>query len=441
MIWRLRNMIADKDIAELIKWWGISFVITFFSFVFGYLNYWIIWRWFGAEGLWLFWLTTSIIGFFWVVASLWYGRSIIRYAGELKSKNNFWWIKKLYLGMIQIVFVLSVFISIGIYVFRTQIALQIFDEPLLVSILWVVAICFPLIVIKNINKWLLRSLKKIKLSEWLQKLGTSWSLTLVLIASVLWFSTSSIELPSYTILIANLIFAIVWSVICWRYISSYTSDTAPDMSLVTQISLPLMVAALSDLVLWQADIMMIGMFQDTADVGMYALASKMANGVSVMIWVSLGMLMPQISEAYRSWDQQKTKKILHTAVSIIFGFAVCAATILLLFPTFFLELFGDFGIARDALILLVINQVFNAWCGTNGTYMSLTGKQNYLKNIVIWSAVVNIVLNYFLIPLRGIEWAATSTLIAKVIANIIVVRYVYKLDNIWTCWMPFGASK
>ncbi len=69
-------------------------------------------------------------------------------------------------------------------------------------------------------------------------------------------------------------------------------------------------------------------------------------------------------------------------------------------------------------------------CGPGAIYLNMTGKQKKLNNILISGLIVNVVLNLVLIPIYGIEGAATATLISMVFWNSMIVALIYSTDRI-----------
>ena len=69
----------------------------------------------------------------------------------------------------------------------------------------------------------------------------------------------------------------------------------------------------------------------------------------------------------------------------------------------------------------------NVFFGSVIYILDMTGKQNVSRNILLFTAVVNIVLNWYLIPIYGIKGAAIATAISILFWNIIGIIYVKKI--------------
>ena len=60
----------------------------------------------------------------------------------------------------------------------------------------------------------------------------------------------------------------------------------------------------------------------------------------------------------------------------------------------------------------------------------MTGRQTTLNKILIFGLIINISLNFYFIPIEGINGAAKATLISLIIWNSITTAFVYSRDKI-----------
>ena len=92
-----------------------------------------------------------------------------------------------------------------------------------------------------------------------------------------------------------------------------------------------------------------------------------------------------------------------------------------------LGIFGnEFIVGKTALLILLFGQIINILCGSVGYILMMTNKQEILRNIIIFSAFLNIILNILLIPKYGINGAAISSAISVAVWNIYSLIYIYR---------------
>ena len=64
--------------------------------------------------------------------------------------------------------------------------------------------------------------------------------------------------------------------------------------------------------------------------------------------------------------------------------------------------------------------------GSAGVLLNMSGKEKIVMNILLFSALLNVILNAILIPLYGINGAAIGTAISTSIWHILQSLMVYK---------------
>ena len=74
--------------------------------------------------------------------------------------------------------------------------------------------------------------------------------------------------------------------------------------------------------------------------------------------------------------------------------------------------------------------------GSVGTLLNMTGYQVLMRNILFISLIVNILINYLLIPPYGLVGAAIATLVSTSLWRIIANIYVYEKFNFWAGYIP-----
>ena len=99
----------------------------------------------------------------------------------------------------------------------------------------------------------------------------------------------------------------------------------------------------------------------------------------------------------------------------------------------------------DLIFLQKINSISN-WCfelqlGQGCNLLQMCGKQVIFMNVAIIGSLINIVLNYTLIPLYGIDGSAIATMISLVVFNLLLVYFVKKEFGFYTFYVPFFKSK
>jgi O-antigen/teichoic acid export membrane protein len=86
-------------------------------------------------------------------------------------------------------------------------------------------------------------------------------------------------------------------------------------------------------------------------------------------------------------------------------------------------------------------QFISSISGSVGFILNMTGKQNILQLTALISVVLNVTLNFMLIPMYGIGGAAISTAIAGILWNLLCVFYIFNKMGFTTMYIPFYEAK
>ena len=91
---------------------------------------------------------------------------------------------------------------------------------------------------------------------------------------------------------------------------------------------------------------------------------------------------------------------------------VCSGLLLIMKPLMHVLVSSDYGEAWKLTPFLVISMVFSAFSSFIGTNYTVTKKTGGALKTTIIGALVNVVLNYFLIKAWGINGAAFATMVS-----------------------------
>lgn len=196
------------------------------------------------------------------------------------------------------------------------------------------------------------------------------------------------------------------------------------------------------------DVTMLGLIKGDVEVGLYSTALKIKNIVVQVVASLCWVVMPRMSQyfAQDNWGEinKMLKKVLSVMVTIGFpcisGCAVLSKEIVMLIG-------GEkFAGASLPLVILMISFLIDIFGGSFlGNMVCLPGKrENIFMAACCVAAVVNVILNYILIPIGGASAAAfTSGLSALVILIWLLVKKDrrVKLDYLFeVCKAPFIGS-
>jgi O-antigen/teichoic acid export membrane protein len=192
-----------------------------------------------------------------------------------------------------------------------------------------------------------------------------------------------------------------------------------------KLSLPILFSSAFLFISNWTDIFMLGSMVSKSEVGVYSAAYKLAT-ISLLIILTVNIVIaPKIAELY---NQNKSKQLsfeVRRANQLMTLLTLPIVIGLIVFRKFLLGLFGlEFLSGELALILLSIGFLFNAFSGTVSHILNMTDYQRIFRNLTLAMAILNIGLNYILIPKFGINGAALASLFSQLFLNVFAVFYV-----------------
>ncbi len=230
------------------------------------------------------------------------------------------------------------------------------------------------------------------------------------------------------IIYMNLLTAIIFFLICLSHVVGSLKWTI-DFKLLGKLlafGLPLMPASLAGWALTFSDRFFLERYTDLAQVGLYSIAYSIASVLNMaMGWFNTAWL----PYCYSMADDPEAKVFY----ARIFTYALALFTFLALGLTLFAEealyLFATpayFGAAK-VVPLLALSYLFYQANYLIALGLDLTGRTSYYAPIVGAAAVVNLILNFVLIPRYGMMGAAVSTALSYMVMPILAYLIVRRL--------------
>jgi|TARA_Y100000310_G_C20667485_1_gene808421 stage V sporulation protein B len=189
---------------------------------------------------------------------------------------------------------------------------------------------------------------------------------------------------------------------------------------VFKFSIPTSISGLATVIFAFTDIFLIGKLMTPTAVGIYAAASPTARlTIAVAIAIS-ATILPIVAEKRARNNEEKIK---HHTYQSLFYFVLAAIPLMVVLwlaaPWILGTLFGPSYIAGlFAFRILVIGAFFiSIHVVLAGSFQGI-GWPSIPMYVIVTAAIVNLILNFWLIPLRGIEGAAIATTISSVIGGL-----------------------
>jgi O-antigen/teichoic acid export membrane protein len=208
---------------------------------------------------------------------------------------------------------------------------------------------------------------------------------------------------------------------------------------IVRISSPMMVTAAMAFLLGQTGVIFLGIFRTETEVGLYAIAVKLATLTSFLLAAINSMAAPKFAELFYKGELGELLSVARKSTKLAFWATLPILLMLVLLgETILKTLYGtEFAAAYPAMMIMVVGQVINGMSGSTGNLMNMTGNEREFRNMIVAAALVNVALSFILIPRFGMLGAAASAAVCLVIWNVGALVYIKHHFGRSIAYVPF----
>jgi O-antigen/teichoic acid export membrane protein len=433
------NSLQDKDFSELFKKGGLSFLLRIGGQVMGFLLTLIIAHYFGAKGLGDYVLSIVVLRIFTLFSKLGLDTFSIRFIASF-AKQEKW--KSIQLFRNKIILVLSIsslIFSLLMYCFAEDIANLVHAkvDHIRLNAFFVLPMAFFMLHYQS-----LRGLKKIAEFSFFYRMSQATFSIISIFIITQFFVDGNVPVYAYlsSLAIVSLLAFIVFFN-CYNKIKRISDDEQIQelkYSEILKVSIPLMFAQSVQFIMAWTDKLMLGNMMGSEEVGIYFTAFKLSMFASIALMAINSIASPKFAELYGKKDFDGLKNVANQSSKMIFLATLPLVLVFFVFPDFLLGLFGDeFKVGVNAFLFLSFGNLISSLSGSAGNILQMTGKQVIFMNVLFVGAIVNVLLNFFLIPKFGINGAALASMISLSMWNLIMVYFVKREFGFYTFYIPF----
>jgi len=433
------NALQDKDFSELLKKGGLSFLIRIGGQIMGFLLTLIIAHYFGAKGLGDYVLSIIVLRVFTLFSKLGMDTFSIRFIASFAKQGKWKSIQLFRNKIICLLSITSLIFSLLMYYFSDDIANLVHAkvEHVRLNAFFVLPMTFFMLHYQS-----LRGLKKIAEFSFFYRMAQA-TFSIILIFIITQFFVDG-NVPVYAYLSSLAIVSLLAFIVFFnsynkiKRISDEEQIEELKYSEILKVSIPLMFAQSVQFIMAWTDKLMLGNMMGSEEVGIYFTAFKLSMFASIALMAINSIASPKFAEMFAKNDMAGLKKVAHQSSKMIFLATLPLVLLFFAFPEFLLGLFGEeFKVGVKAFVFLSFGKLISSFSGSVGNLLQMTGKQVIFMNVLFVGAIVNVLLNFFLIPKFGINGAALASMISLSMWNLIMVYFVKREFGFYTFYIPF----
>ncbi|MFS1861400.1 polysaccharide biosynthesis C-terminal domain-containing protein [Vibrio lentus] len=329
-------------------------------------------------------------------------------------------------ALLKIIFILASFLLVACLTFPSQIA-SLLGMAELSELLPYVALCTFFFALQQMLAAMLQGKQQAILASTVQNVIAQLSFIIVLGVFV-FFGFNQTGDSLFYIYLASVGSAMLFGAVLWFRTKGTSFDIKATLSPEQKYSLSsLLVISLMDQCAMWAGQFATAKYLSSTDVAFFASAQRTATLASfVLIAVNL-VVAPKFAQAFAQNQQGEVNKLSLLSSRLMMLIATPVLAFMFFFPEFLMGLFGQqYKAAAPLLQILAVGQFINVITGSVGYLLNMTGHEKDMRNVVLFSGPLAIVLAFGLTSEFGLMGAAYATAISVATQNLLAVWMVKK---------------
>ena len=429
----LGNLKKDKNFSNILKGGSVTFISKIVTVIATLLFNFIVARNYGASATGILSFSINFVKIVSIFVLFGLNISILKYIPEHRTKYSEKSARKIYWKSFKIVTVTSIVVFFIILIFSENLA-SLFDKPhfntyILISGFFILPNALYLY-----HTAVMKAYKRINSYALIEIGSHSFKVILLLLITLFYINQKVPVIAFYlgpAVGVCLFLYNLKDKIFKIENEISKKIKEVPGKNILL-FSLPMFFIAISHTVNNSASIMVLSYYESDANIGILHIAHRLTALIPFMLIAINSVAAPKFSELYAKGDIKALSKLSKQATLVVFIFSLVVSSIYFVFGKEILNLFGEeFVSGYLALIIISIGKLINASTGSVGWLLNMTDSQKHYAGIVIFTTLLNISLNFYLIPIYGILGAAIAISISEILNNLLAFILVKLKLGFW----------
>ncbi len=395
----------------------------------------------GPEEYGTFSIALAVFGFVTAISIMGLNDGVLRFVPHYRtlSKNSI--VRKIIFFCLGVTFCLGLFFSIILFYFSESISINIFHNPELSLLLKLISLAIPFNIINNILFSVFTAFKQVKYEVYLKNV-TETSNRLILTFVLVYLVGRGI----FGISIAYIIPIFITSAISlYLLIKNILPSKTNFLDVFSKreiffYSFPLLLSTFMFMFLSWTDILMLGYFMPSREVGIYNSALPTAQLLYIIPYAFSILFLPVLSELFAKSKINNFKEIYQISNKWILMINLLIFSLFILFSKGILYYtFGkEYSVGSTIFVILSVGFFINYTLINSHIILRVIKKTKMLFWNSVVVAILNVFLNLILIPIYGGIGAAIATSSSFLLLTLLVVIqsfYILKIPPFTSKWI------
>ena len=371
-----------------------------------------------------YFLAFSLVSILSVLGMLGLPNSLLRFISSNTEENNLRHASSVFNKGFSWALIFSCIVAGLIWVSSPLLAKEVLRKPEIASVLKSMSPSIVFVALFTLNGRALQALGKVVKAVFTVNIGLPITMSIVLISGLAVDAKTAGYYFSMAAL-AMVLLSLGWWLqkpgIEWRNLHTFPSST------LWNSCYPLWIVAIMGQVVQWAGQLISGAYVASEEVALLAVAQRTSMLTSFILMAVNLVVAPKFAALYKQGKAAELQIIAIFATRLMVLFALPLVCFMLLFPELLMCLFGDaYTVGGNLLRILAIGQFISVVSGSVGFLLTMSGHERDLRNVVLFSGPLAIVLSLVLTPLYGVVGAAVATATSVASQNLLAVAMVRK---------------
>lgn len=410
------NVVSIASIAMALKVAGIIF-----SFLFNLL----LARMLGSEGAGIFFLALAIMTIATVIGRLGLDNALLRFVAANASVGNWQAVAGVYAKGMRLALVTSTLVAITLYEIAPWLAETVFNKPTaLTPVRWFAIAVMPMALI-FLHSETLKGLKRVKDAILVQGV----SLPAFAVLALLFVGDSYGLFGAVAAYLFSIIFTLALGIFLWRRATPQLRQIKGkfETSILLASSIPLFCVAILGVLNEWTSTFALGIWGLKEDVGILNIASRTASLLGLPLLAVNTIAAPKFAALFQTEQLDDLVTIVGRISMVMMIVSLPLLLVFTVVPEWIMSWYGqEFRRGGHLLTILAVGQFVNVTVGPVGPLLVMSGNEPLLRNTLVITTIISLMLNFLLVPHWGILGAAIASSATLAIMNLISAYYVWK---------------
>jgi len=207
-------------------------------------------------------------------------------------------------------------------------------------------------------------------------------------------------------------------------------------------SIPVALAGLAASLLTFVDRLFVASFCTSAETGIYQAAGQLSIVFAILFGAFDSIFSPMVADLHARGENERLAELYHVCAKWrVYACAPLFVIILFAPAELVKSLYGSAYVqGATPLVILSAGQLFAVIAGTSHAMLTMTGRQKTVVVIFLATLLLDLALNFVLVPRFGLVGAASAAAVSAVVLNVSTVTAVRKHASISLFDMRYAKS-